>query len=565
MINKTINRKSECRNFSFNNIFLQKFPLIFLVAGIFATGLIFKSDYAGANHAGSNFEAPACPFEEQEGRTIVHFSDKKIVSHQSEEDAESGPVVVNMPAGSYKVSLFSYDGYESRESAFPQPKESWLAVLKNGNNTIAQSSPIDDLEDWVLRVTKTQVVNEELVVDQKVDSVLALNAGYPDEATPNSVFPVCAAFDLLKLKEEPNHPPVITLMGSTTVNLIVGDSFIDPGATANDAEDGDITGDIIVGGDVVSTSTAGTYLITYNVVDSEGLAADEVVRTVIVAGSSGSGGGSSSSASSESSSSSTGSSVGGEDGGMGGVGGDSGESVSFGGGSGRISFGGSRIILPSTSSAVVSSATSTTLSSSSVGQCSYLNDYLKLGKDNDLAEVLKLQGFLRVFENSNVPLTGIFDQATFDAVSVFQEKYKEDILEPWGYDAPTGYVYITTKNKINEIFCGNEIPLSDEQKIEIEKVRNFIEQSGKKGGPGDSGSQGVGGDIGKANGEGEGDIGGLATRTEEVDNMAAVGFIKSPLAFILDNKLTVTLIGIAIALLIYLFSFGGIRPKKELI
>lgn len=76
--------------------------------------------------------------------------------------------------------------------------------------------------------------------------------------------------------------PVITLVGPATVNLTVGDSYTDQGATATDAEDGDISAEIVIGGDAVNTAAAGTYVITYNVTDSDGNAAAEVTRTVVV-------------------------------------------------------------------------------------------------------------------------------------------------------------------------------------------------------------------------------------------------------------------------------------------
>ena len=84
--------------------------------------------------------------------------------------------------------------------------------------------------------------------------------------------------------------PTITLNGAATVNLNVGDTFTDPGATATDPEDGDLTGSIEVGGDTVNTAAAGTYVITYNVADSDGNAAPEVTRTVIVSSARGGGG-----------------------------------------------------------------------------------------------------------------------------------------------------------------------------------------------------------------------------------------------------------------------------------
>ena len=77
--------------------------------------------------------------------------------------------------------------------------------------------------------------------------------------------------------------PVITLIGSATINMMVGDAFTDEGATATDDIDGDITANIVVAGDAVDVNTAGTYIITYNVSDDAGNAATEVTRTVIVA------------------------------------------------------------------------------------------------------------------------------------------------------------------------------------------------------------------------------------------------------------------------------------------
>ena len=77
--------------------------------------------------------------------------------------------------------------------------------------------------------------------------------------------------------------PVITLNGASTINLNIGGTYTELGATASDNVDGDLTSSIIIGGDTVDTNTAATYYITYNVSDAAGNAATEVVRTVIVA------------------------------------------------------------------------------------------------------------------------------------------------------------------------------------------------------------------------------------------------------------------------------------------
>jgi GEVED domain/Subtilase family/Bacterial surface protein, Ig-like domain/MAM domain, meprin/A5/mu/Secretion system C-terminal sorting domain/Fibronectin type III domain len=76
--------------------------------------------------------------------------------------------------------------------------------------------------------------------------------------------------------------PVITLNGASTLSLNLGDTYTEQGATATDDVDGDITANIVIGGDVVNTSVAGTYVVTYNVSDAAGNAATQVTRTVTV-------------------------------------------------------------------------------------------------------------------------------------------------------------------------------------------------------------------------------------------------------------------------------------------
>jgi hypothetical protein len=76
-------------------------------------------------------------------------------------------------------------------------------------------------------------------------------------------------------------PPVITLVGSAAVTVTRGNAYNDAGATATDNVDGDITANIVTVSNV-NTATAGTYQVTYNVMDAAGNAATEVTRTVTV-------------------------------------------------------------------------------------------------------------------------------------------------------------------------------------------------------------------------------------------------------------------------------------------
>ena len=52
-------------------------------------------------------------------------------------------------------------------------------------------------------------------------------------------------------------------------------------------------------------------------------------------------------------------------------------------------------------------------------------------------------------------ISGHFDEYTASAAVGFQEKYKEEVLKPWGLEYGTGYVGNTTRVKLNEIYgCG---------------------------------------------------------------------------------------------------------------
>jgi uncharacterized repeat protein (TIGR01451 family) len=108
--------------------------------------------------------------------------------------------------------------------------------------------------------------------------------------------------------------------------------------------------------------------------------------------------------------------------------------------------------------------------------CNYLIDYLRADFNNNPVEVRKLQVFLRDLEgHSNLQITGIYDAQTIVALDSFQNKYKNDILTPWGHTAPTSYVYILTKKKVNEIYCKTAFPVNALQQAEIDAYRNFLQ------------------------------------------------------------------------------------------
>ena len=315
-----------------------------------------------------------------------------------------------------------------------------------------------------------------------------------------------------------NARPVITLIGGTPLDVVVGTTFTDPGATEADPEDGDITAHIVATGGPVTTTSVGNFTLSYDVSDSHGLAAVQVRRDVHVVPAPitgcvtncGGGGG--------------------------------------GGGPIGLSIFNERIVTTGTTTVTVTwntnqpadsrvvygldhvaslgnaplygypltTATDTTMTTnhsmiingipsaiatyfrplSSDGahnvvgielthasvvpvpqECFYLREYLRLGANNNPAEVTKLQTFLHNNEGfTNLPVTGFFDTATDQAVRTFQDRYKKDVLDFWNLPSNTGYVYFTTQKKVNELYCKREFPLDRTQMDEITSFRDLIKR-----------------------------------------------------------------------------------------
>jgi hypothetical protein len=256
-----------------------------------------------------------------------------------------------------------------------------------------------------------------------------------------------------------NTPPTITLIGANPFNLTTGTTFVDPGATATDLEDGNATttAHIVVTG-TVATSTPGTYTLTYTVTDSGGLTAS-TTRTVVVAN-----------AVVTTTGNGCTSNCGGGGGGNGPIAGSLSSATFGGGGNGPIA------VTPTP-------ATSTPVATTSNNACYYLYDYLHTGWNNDPIEVKKLQVFLKNLEGfTSLSVNGVYDDQTVAAVNVFQTKYAHDVLVPWdGTSNPSSFVYILTKKKVNEIYCQTAFPVSVQDQSVIDSYRNFVNDLNSNG------------------------------------------------------------------------------------
>jgi len=93
------------------------------------------------------------------------------------------------------------------------------------------------------------------------------------------------AAELDRLVVVKDSPPSIEMTGAFrgdfSQGIRLGGTYVELGAVATDAEDGDLSDGIVIGG-FVDTNTLGDYTITYDVTDSFGNAAEQQVRKITV-------------------------------------------------------------------------------------------------------------------------------------------------------------------------------------------------------------------------------------------------------------------------------------------
>ncbi len=199
-----------------------------------------------------------------------------------------------------------------------------IMVLQNDNDCVVQQPAGRNIRDLHLRLfggTKVQEVNCEFYLEHNYD---CLHTYYADSETnqttvetvffdgplqtPSSgdsdyghywVAGSAGNIDTYTVKKGPDYPalivdffnrhsrdgngapigtPGITLLGENPLQINIGDSFSDPGASATDLEDGQLT----VSADcLVDTNTVGEYYCTYTAEDGDGNTAVRS-RTILV-------------------------------------------------------------------------------------------------------------------------------------------------------------------------------------------------------------------------------------------------------------------------------------------
>ena len=165
---------------------------------------------------------PTCPLEEKAGRTIVNFDGERIRTDQSINDSRTSIQDVSLPAGDYKVTLVGWDGYVGRENA-TQPNEVWKLQLLTNGTEVALSNASTNLADKVREAIAIDVVNQSLTIPAGVTGARGVHPFYPTNASPNSLFPVCAALDFIE-PVTPDPLPTCESFTASPSTIAQGDS-----------------------------------------------------------------------------------------------------------------------------------------------------------------------------------------------------------------------------------------------------------------------------------------------------------------------------------------------------
>ena len=133
--------------------------------------------------------APFCPLESDTRRTIVRF-DGSVISGTGGIQ-ETSAFVTSIPAGSYDITLVSYDSHNGEAT---QSAEQWFLFIKNkAGSPIGWSHEIGDLPDGQQLLAQT--VNVNYRVTEAIAAVTASHTIVYDSGQ-HSIIPLCAAFDL---------------------------------------------------------------------------------------------------------------------------------------------------------------------------------------------------------------------------------------------------------------------------------------------------------------------------------------------------------------------------------
>lgn len=181
----------------------------------------------------------------------------------------------------FAIALFFIMGFFMFTNANPA-NETKKKIEEKNEPTTEETEEVNTTNEVEEENVTEEVTNIEPIVQQNINVAPTQDEITEDEnnettieendnqgATDNDII------------DEENTKPTIKLNGGNIITRISDNfNYEELGATASDNEDGDISNDIIISGEVLNEK--GVYTIYYDVIDSEGLAADTISRIVEV-------------------------------------------------------------------------------------------------------------------------------------------------------------------------------------------------------------------------------------------------------------------------------------------
>ena len=191
--------------------------------------------------------------------TVVHLNDQVRLRHRTSKNY-SGSVTTTVTIGGR-----SRDFVSTTLADTVKP----VISLVGGNQTVVQGEPwvepgytASDNADGDL----TMAVVVSGTVDTSTLGAYTLTYSVTDSAGNSTS--TTRTVTVVEFVPDDQTPPVISLVGGNRT-LTEGDTWVDPGFTATDDTDGDLTEQVTVTG-TVDTSRAGSYNLVYSVTDAAG-------------------------------------------------------------------------------------------------------------------------------------------------------------------------------------------------------------------------------------------------------------------------------------------------------
>ena len=171
--------------------FMSRFlvrAFVLLLFGVVSLGALLPADALAWG---------TCPYEPQDGRIIIEFFESWVLRSDQLSGLSKGPLAVSIPAGTYDITLVSWDNHSQKPNQV-QDDESWFLQVQNADGDIFfASSPISDIPQNQNQIE--ELVNENAVITQDIAGLIAHHIKEEVVSEPNSLTPRCAVFDLKEI------------------------------------------------------------------------------------------------------------------------------------------------------------------------------------------------------------------------------------------------------------------------------------------------------------------------------------------------------------------------------